>query len=83
MKDIKMHISVRRQHRELLTFAVCFAVAFLLNVYAIAAYDAPWSELLTSIFYVITMAVVLYAAWSCVRLVVWALFKKKRNPKIR
>lgn len=83
MKDINLHVSVRRQRCELLTFAVCFAIAFILNVCAIAAYNAPWTELITSIFYVITLAVALYVAWSCIRIAAWALFKRKNKTKTK
>ena len=80
MKDINIHIGPKRQRCELITFAVCFAIAFLLNVYAIVIYNSSWLELITSIFYIITFAVVIYVAWSCMRLIVWALFKRKNKP---
>lgn len=83
MKDINIHIGPKRQRCELITFAVCFAIAFLLNVYAIVTYNSSWLELITSIFYVITFAVVIYVAWSCVRLIVWALFKRKNKTKTK
>lgn len=83
MKDINIHISPKRQRCELITFAVCSAIAFLLNVYAIVTYNSSWLELITSIFYVITFAVVIYAAWSCMRLIVWALFKRKNKTKTK
>lgn len=79
MKDITIRISRRRQRHEIITLAVCFAVAFLTNVYAIVAYDAPWTELLTSLFFVITFTVVLYVVWGCVRLSACALRRKKKT----
>lgn len=82
MKDLTIHISRRRQRYELITLAVCFCVAFLLNIWAIIKYNAPWSELITSIFFVITFTIVLYVAWGCVRLLWNALSgkgKKKEN----
>ena len=83
MKDINIHISPKRQRSELITFAQCIAIAFLLNVYAIVTYNSSWLELITSIFYVITFAVVIYVAWSCMRLIVWALFKRKNKTKTK
>lgn len=77
MKDII--ISPKRQKSELKALLVCFIIAFALNVGAIICYKAPATEMITSIFYVITFAVVLYAAWVIVRLIVYLLrriFKK-------
>ena len=70
MKDITLHITRRRQCIEIATFAVCFVVAFALNAVAIAIYHSPWLELLTSLLYVLTLTVILYVAWSIVRVVV-------------
>lgn len=66
MKDYT--IKGKRIKYELITFLVCFIVANLLNLYAIIRYDAPASELITSIFYVITFAAVLYAGWAVIRI---------------
>ena len=74
MKDINIHISPKRRRCELITFAVCFAIV---------TYNSSWLELITSIFYVITFAVVIYVAWSCMRLIVWALFKRKNKTKTK
>lgn len=79
MKDITIRISRQRQRHELITFAVCFAAAFLTNVYAIVAYNAPWTELFTSIFFVITFAIALYMFWGCVRLVACKLRRKNKT----
>lgn len=78
MKDLNIHISRRQQRTELITLTVCFTVAFLFNVWAIVEYDAPWTELVTSIFYVITFTIVIYVAWTCVRLIWHALKKVKK-----
>lgn len=77
MKDII--ISPKRQKTELKALLVCFILAFALNIGAIIYYKTPASEIITSIFYVITFAVVLYAAWVIVRLIVYLIrriFKK-------
>ena len=80
MKDIT--ISARRQKHELKTWLVCFAIAFALNVYAVIAYESPATELLTSLLYVLCFSLVLYAAWSCLRIIGYFVFKNiKYNNK--
>ena len=53
-------ITARRKKIELLTLLVCFIIGNLANLYAIISYKTPFSEMLTSIFYVL--------AFSCVPL---------------
>ena len=71
MKDTL--ITARRKKVELCTMTVCFVVSFLLNWYAIAEYNAPYTELYSSIFYVLLFAVALYVAWTFLRLVVYGI----------
>ena len=73
MKDIK--ITARRQKLELLTLLVCIIIAELLNVYAIIAYDGKWSQLITSIGYVLAFGVLLYLSWSALR-ITWSILRK-------
>lgn len=78
MKDIVF--TRARQRRELIIFGVCVVVAFILNICAIASYDAPWSELYSAIFYVLIFAAVLYAVTIGIRLLVYGvrlLFPRK------
>ena len=79
MKDIDIHITARRLRIELWLFATCVAIGMGLNIYAIIEYNAPWSELLTSMFYVLAFA--LYATTAVVRLVVHLLFRRRKNSK--
>lgn len=82
MKDIVL--STKRQKTELYTLLACFAVTNLLNLYAILTHDAPLTELVTSFFYVLTATIVLYVAWTALRLVYYALRKilnKNNNLK--
>lgn len=81
MKDIDIHITARRLRIELWLFAACVAIGMGLNIYAITEYNAPWSELLTSMFYVLAFALVLYATTAVVRLVVHLLFRRRKNSK--
>lgn len=74
-------ITVRRKKIEIFTCVVCFAISFLLNLYAIVAYHAPYTELYTSIFYVLLFAVVLYGAWTVIRLLAFAATRLFASPK--
>ncbi len=73
MKDLI--ITRKRQKIELITILVCVVIAIALNAYAIIEYDGQWSQLITSMFYVLTFAVVLYAVWTAIRLFVYLLKK--------
>ncbi len=68
MKDII--ITKERQKKELLTLAICFAIAFCLNIYAIAVYDGNWNELFWSLGFVVTAAVVIYIIWTLLRFLI-------------
>ena len=71
MKDTL--ITARRKRTELITLLVCFVIAFLLNVYAVIAYEAPASELFWSLGYVVATTAVLYALWVVVRLIIYGI----------
>ena len=71
MKDTL--ITAHRKKVELLTWLVCFAMANLLNLYAIIAYKTSFLEVLTSFFYVIMFSCVLYVIWSVLRLVIYGV----------
>lgn len=80
MKDRHFTLTGKRQKREIITFTVCVAIAFLLNAYAIYTYNTPWSELISSIFYVLIFAVLLYALWTILRLL-WHAITRKKSKK--
>ncbi|WAC49179.1 hypothetical protein OVA03_04490 [Asticcacaulis sp. SL142] len=67
--------------RELSLFAVCFALAFALNVYAIFAFHTSWRELITSLPWVMAITVFLYGIAAIVRLLIYA-FKRLQNRLI-
>lgn len=73
MKDINIHITRRRLRTELAVMAVCLAIGVGLNVWAIASYGAKWTELVTSLGYVLVFAAALYAATALVRLAIAAV----------
>ena len=82
MKDTV--ITRNRKIIEIITLITCFIIAFLVNVYAIIAYDGTsWSELFMSLGYVSIFTVVLYVTWSVIRIVFYCLkrifIKKKRR----
>ena len=80
MKDTVL--TARRKKIEIITLLVCFVLANLVNLYAIITYHRSMMEMITSIFYIIIFAFVLYAAGALLRLLFYgvkALFTKKRN----
>ena len=75
-------ITARRKKIELLTLLACFIIGNLANLYAIISYQTPFSEMLTSFFYVLAFSGVLYVFWTILRILFYgirSLFLKKRN----
>lgn len=75
-------ITARRKKIELLTLLACFIIGNLANLYAIISYETPFSEMLTSFFYVLAFSGVLYVFWTIMRILFYgirSLFLKKRN----
>lgn len=66
MKDIV--ITSERVRKELTVMAVCFAIAFGLNIAAIIIYVKPWHEMFTQIGFVIVIAAVLYVTAAFFRI---------------
>jgi len=78
MKDIV--ITPRAVRREFLILLLCFVVAILLNVFAIATRGTSWSELLSQWHIMLALSVVLYVLLGIIRLVVCGiirLFKRR------
>lgn len=72
-------ITVADVVRECVVFGVCLLVAIAMNAYSIVHYQTEWSELYSEFGFVVTLAVILYAArcvakalilvlWKCVKL---------------
>ena len=75
-------ITARRKKIELLTLLACFIIGNLANLYAIISYETPFSEMLTSFFYVLAFSGVLYVFWTILRILFYgirSLFLKRRN----
>ncbi len=71
MKDTV--ITARRKKIEVFTFIACIVVAIGLNIYAIAKYSTPWSEVYSQIVYVLVIGCVIYALWSVLRLLFYGI----------
>lgn len=69
MKDII--ISERIVRRELKVLACCFVAAVLVNIVAIVMYDRPWTEVFSMIGYEVVISIVLYLAFTLIRVVVF------------
>lgn len=63
-------ISAQTKKRELLVFATCFGLAFVMNIAAIIIHQTQWIELLTQLHVVLLVAIVLYGVYWIVRLLV-------------
>jgi len=90
MKDFT--ISGNRVIRELIIFLICFIIAFLTNVIAIIIYKTHFSELLTSLYYVLIFSLLIYFVSTFIRLLIAPIKylilpkkieKKKHNRRIR
>ena len=68
-----IYISHHRIRVELVSLAVCFLIATGLNIYAIIHYKSPFSELWTSILYVLMATAFFYAVWTLLRVLVYGI----------
>ena len=75
MKDI----DIRRVRRETVWLAVCVLLVEILNAWAIAAYSTPWTELVTSLGYVVAAGIVLYVALAVLRFVMALAIRSRRE----
>ena len=79
-----INVTPQQQKREWKIFLACFIIAFLLNVYAVIAYESPAWELITSIFYVLVFAIVLYGVFALLRILFYlikTIFQKRKTQK--
>ena len=78
-------ITARRKKIELLTLLACFIIGNLANLYAIISYETPFSEMLTSFFYVLAFSGVLYVFWTILRILFYGIrslfLKKEMRPE--
>lgn len=69
MKDII--ITAQRQKSEIITFIICFAIAFVTNIASIIIYATEWSEVWTQIKLVTVLACVIYGISIFIRILFW------------
>lgn len=83
MNDIT--ISAKRIIREVIVFLVCFVLGILLNFIAIIIYKSSFTELLSSLHYVLIFSLVLYVVSIIIRLLIapvkYLLIPKKQEKK--
>ena len=80
MKDTIL--TAQRKKKELITLLICFIIANLVNLYSIFTYNTPFTEMITSFFYVLIFSGALYIIWSLLRILFYSitiLFKKKKS----
>lgn len=80
MKDIT--ISAKRIKQEGIHLFACFSVSFVINCIAIIGYSTNWSELFTSLPYVVVFALIIFGVWGLLRFVYFFLkkyFQIKKN----
>lgn len=73
-------ITSQQKKKELISLLVCFIIANLTNLYAIIIYQTHFTEMITSIFYVIIFTFIIYVFWTVSRIFFYGikvLFKKK------
>ena len=68
-------ISAKAKKRELIIFIAAFVVAFILNIISISSYNTEWSEILSSLHYVLLLAIVLYVIQGIIRLIIWGIVR--------
>ena len=77
-------ITANRQKKEFLMWVICFVLAFILNIVAIAIYNTEWKELWTQIGYVFFISILFYFMSGFFRLGINLITRnrKKKRRKI-
>jgi len=78
MKDTV--ITAKRKKIEIAALIMCFIIANLINWYAIVRYKTSFIELLTSLGYVIVLTLALYLLWTVIRLIFYAIKRRRQKP---
>ena len=60
-------IKAKTKKRELLVFAICLGIAFILNIVSIIIYNTHWTEIFTMLHVVLLIAVVFYGLVGIIR----------------
>lgn len=77
MKDIT--IKSKDIRRELIIWLLLLGISFGLNIYSIIKYQSQWSELYSSLGFVIAISCTLYIAIAIIRLFYWVILKIVRR----
>lgn len=68
-------ITKKRLKKEILIFAICFLIAFAINIIAIIYFKTPWYEIFTQIGYVLIILLLFYLTVIFVRFIVYLIKK--------
>lgn len=71
MKDIV--ISGKRIKKELRVLLACVVAVEAVNIYAVVEYGGKWTEIFTSLGFVVTSAFCLYAVLAAIRLIIFGI----------
>lgn len=72
-------ITGRQKVREIIIFLVCFAAAFIVNIYSIIRFSTPWTEIFTQIGFVCIITGILYVLVWIIRIIVLLVSKLVRK----
>ncbi len=77
MKDII--IKGERIKKELKTLLYCFIFVMLLNIFSIIFYHTKWTEILTTLHYIIILTLVVYFITGIFRILFISIFCRKNK----
>ena len=63
-------IKAESKKRELIVLAVCFGIAFILNIISIMVYNTQWYEIFTMLHVVLAIALIFYIVSGIVRVLI-------------
>lgn len=72
-------ITGRQKVREIIIFLVCFAAAFIVNIYSIIRFSTPWTEIFTQIGFVCIITGILYVLVWIIRIIALLVSKLVRK----
>ena len=81
MKDVL--ISGARIKKELIMLLICFLIGFVANVGAIIYYKTVFTEIVSSLGYILVFTFVLYFIWSLLRILTCLLLIFIKKASIR
>ena len=76
MKDLVL--TVKQQKIEIKVFCACLALAYLLNIISIIAYDTNWSELWTQALWMLLLSCIFYGITVFFRIVYYVIRRLRK-----